>query len=205
MSWSSFTRAHVVATQRSARDLQVRALENRRPQCAVHRDTHQSNGNSAPLKLSSTGCVGRQSTACESARTGPFHAESSVAPSVMAHKNYPKPDMGCLKTRRRVALLGVSTSVGARTCRNGYRAQERGRVWGACTASSRGCQGGLTLVGLRQDGLTYRGVASMTWQTDDGEHEGATPALFADGALAGSYGPAGVEVSEYADGTRAEH
>lgn len=45
----------------------------------------------------------------------------------------------------------------------------------------------------------------MTWQTDDGEHEGATPALFADGALAGSYGPAGVEVSEYADGTRAEH
>lgn len=44
----------------------------------------------------------------------------------------------------------------------------------------------------------------MTWQTDDGEHEGAAPALFADGALAGGYGPAGVEVSEYADGTRAE-
>lgn len=44
----------------------------------------------------------------------------------------------------------------------------------------------------------------MTWQTDDGAHEGAAPALFADGALAGSYGPAGVEVREYADGTRAQ-
>lgn len=42
------------------------------------------------------------------------------------------------------------------------------------------------------------------WETDDGKHEGAAPALFADGALAGTYGPAGVEVGEYADGTRAE-
>lgn len=44
----------------------------------------------------------------------------------------------------------------------------------------------------------------MTWQTDDGEHEGAALGLFADGALAGTYHAGGVVVSEYADGTRAE-
>jgi hypothetical protein len=45
----------------------------------------------------------------------------------------------------------------------------------------------------------------MTWSTNDGEHEGAALSMFADGALSGSYGPAGrVAVSEYADGTHAE-
>lgn len=44
----------------------------------------------------------------------------------------------------------------------------------------------------------------MTWSTDDGKHEGAAMAMFADGALGGTYGPGKkVEVSEYADGTRA--
>ncbi len=46
----------------------------------------------------------------------------------------------------------------------------------------------------------------MSYATDDGKHEGAALAMFADGALGGTYGPGKkVAVDEYADGTRAVH
>ncbi|MBD7982930.1 AsnC family protein [Oerskovia merdavium] len=44
----------------------------------------------------------------------------------------------------------------------------------------------------------------MSWSTDDGAHEGAARAVFADGALSGSHGPGDqVTVGIYADGSRA--
>jgi hypothetical protein len=41
----------------------------------------------------------------------------------------------------------------------------------------------------------------VTWQTEDGGHEGWVAARFADGAISGSTGPAGYRISYLADGT----